>query len=222
MDFKNAIFLFELKEVPPELQVISGIAEAFGQFNEASRTLVQQSRALEDAAVTIDDFKARTCGSAYSLAIINLNFMTDIREIEFLLRPNVLGDPRTIFMASLRYMVGDAYGLAKDKVQRENECRERSPSCIDCYSSSNRDEVFPRISVLSSAYLLESEEWAKGKREGRTGVLSTHASRLLTKSSTGFFGRGMTSGIYRAVGSSSNSGRTQKLEVPLKKNEGNP
>lgn len=219
MDFKNAIFLFEMADVPPELQVISGISEAFGQLQESSYTLVQQSRNLEDAAVTIDDFKARTCGSAYSLAIINLNFMTDIREIEFLLRPNVLGDPRTIFMASLRYMVGDAYAIAKDKVQRESECKERSPSCIECYSTANRDEVFPKISVLTSAYLRESEEWAKGKREGKTGVLSTHASRLLSKSGTGFFGRGMTSGIYRAV-ESSNPGRPRKLEVPPKKEDG--
>src|SRR4051812_33987155 len=119
-----------MASVPVDLKVMTALAETFKTLPEAATTRVETADNLEQAAVQIDAFKAITCGSAYSLAIINLNMMSDIRELEFLLRPKVLGDPRTIFMASLRSMVGDAYAMARDKVQRESEIRGRSPSCI--------------------------------------------------------------------------------------------
>lgn len=199
-DFKDAIFVFEMAAVPPELCVAAPLTEALNQLPEAATTLVDTADTLERAALLIDEFKAKTCGSPYSLAIINLNLMNDVRELEFLLRPNVLGDPRTIFLASLRYMEGAAYGLARDKVQRESEIRGRSPSCIYRYGASNREELYKPVSEIAAAYLREAEEFVKARHAGgNPSLVDTHATKLLKKSETAFFGSKLNSGVLRAI-----------------------
>src|SRR5689334_25074866 len=101
-DFKDAIFIYETDELPAELKVVDAIYEEFELVPERKTTLVQLAHSLEQAAPAIDSFKARTCGSPYTLAIINLN-MFNTNELNFIMRPEVLGDPPTIFLASLKY-----------------------------------------------------------------------------------------------------------------------
>jgi hypothetical protein len=198
-DFKDAIFIYEMASVPSELKVMDALAESFKAFPEAQTTRLETADTLEKAAVMIDNFKAITCGSAYSLAVVNLNMMTDIRELEFLMRPNVLGDPRMIFLASLRFMVGDAYAMARDKVQRESEIRGRSPSCIFRYGAANREEVLKPVSEIAAAYLRESEELLKNKQNGSGALVETHVTRILRKSETAFVGSKLNSGVLKSV-----------------------
>ncbi|HYG76652.1 MAG TPA: hypothetical protein VEK08_16735 [Planctomycetota bacterium] len=202
LDFKDAVFIYEPDSVPEELKVLEGVAKLLRSI-PGTTTYVQFASTLESAAVQIDDFKSKTCGSPYTLSIINLNMMNDVREINFLLQPNVLGDPRTIFCASLKYMVGEAYAIAREKVLRESLESGRSSSCLDCYAASNRDEVYSRLSTLAIAYLREAEEYEKAKREGRLGPATNRAAELLKKSNTTFFGGSMRSGLYKAVSGAS-------------------
>ena len=198
-DFKDAIFIYEMASVPPELKVAEALAEKFKSLPEAQTTRLETATTLERAAVLIDNFKAITCGSAYSLAIINLNMMTDIRELEFLLRPNVLGDPRMIFLASLKFMVGDAYALAREKVQRESEIRGRSPSCIYRYGAANREDLLKPVSEIAAAYLRESEELLRAKRQGAPALVETHVTKMLRRSETAFLGSKFNSGVLKSV-----------------------
>ena len=208
-DFKDAIFLYETKGLPAELKVMDGIYEEFEVLPEAKTTLVQLAHSLEEAAPLIDDFKARSCGSPYSLAIINLNmFHTD--ELNFVLRADVLGDPQTIFLASLKYMTGDAYALARDKSLRESDSIDRSPSCVDCYGVHNRDSTYGRVSQLAAAYLREAELRTQARRRGLVPDTAS-AVEQLNKSQTTFFGKKMRSGVMPAV-ARGNSGRFPRVE----------
>ena len=67
-DFKDAIFMYETEELPADLKVMDSIYEEFEMLPERKTTLVQLCHSLENAAPAIDSFKARTCGSPYSLA----------------------------------------------------------------------------------------------------------------------------------------------------------
>src|SRR5260221_13356190 len=96
-DFKDAIFIYETADLPADLQVIESIFEEFELLPQSRTPLVQKSHSLEQAAPLIDAFNARTCGSPYSLAIINLN-MFHPNELNFILRPDVLGGPQPIFL----------------------------------------------------------------------------------------------------------------------------
>jgi len=196
-DFKDAIFIYETADLPIDLKVVDGIYEEFELLPERKTTLVQVAHSLEEAAPLIDNFKARACGSPYTLAIINLN-MFHTEELNFILRPEVLGDPPTIFLASLKYMTGDAYALARDKSLRESERKDRSPSCVDCYGAHNRDSVFARASQLAAAYLREIEARTQARRRGETTV-GTQAVEALKKSQTTFFGKSMRSGSMPAI-----------------------
>jgi hypothetical protein len=202
---KDAIFLYESSDLPEELRMVAGVAESFNALPSNVTTWVQICHSLGTAAVAIDDFKAKTCGSPYSLAVININHLTGVDDLKFLLRPDVLGDPRCIFLASLRYMAGEVYALAKEKVQRESEERGRSPSCIGCYGSAGRDELYAKFAELAAAYLQESEERAKAKREGTVLFGHSPAQELLKKSPTTFYGKRGT--LARAC----NSGGTSVL-----------
>jgi hypothetical protein len=209
VDFKDAIFIFEMAQVPEDLKVMQGIANCFRGLPETASTLVETADNLDGAAQMIDQFKNKMCGSAYSLAIINLNLMSDVREVEFLLRRNILGDPRTIFMASLKYMVGDAYAFARDKVQRESQTMDRSPSCIYRYGSANRTEIYQPVAEVAVAYLREAEEALK-KQPGVYRA-DTHATKLLRKSETAFIGNRLHSGMFSAGSETTTSGRYPKL-----------
>ena len=212
-DFKDAIFIYETADLPEDLKVVDGIAKEFELLPEAKLTLVQVAHSLEQAAPLIDSFKAQCCGSPYSLAIINLNGF-QMAELNFILRPDVLGDPQTIFLTSLKYMVGDAYALARDKSLRESERKDRTPSCIDCYGTVNLSSVCSRVSQLAAAYLHESEMRVSERRSGKTGALeSKFAANALKKSQTTFVGRSMRSGLMPSV-SSTHSGRFPKDGSP--------
>jgi hypothetical protein len=205
-DFRHAIFFFESDAVPPELRVVDGVISAFAQRPEANTTLVLKAQSCDEAAPVLDDFKGRTCGSPVTLAVVNLNMFPSFADMEFLMRPNVLGDPRTIFLASLKYMAGDIYGFARDKVAHESQTVERTPSCIDCYGAPNRDNVFPRTAELIGAYIHEAEAREAAYQNRGTQGLEPAAAQLLRKSETTFFGKGASSGRFRPVDSSSASG----------------
>jgi len=207
-DFKYAIFMFECAALPDDQRVVNAIAEVYGKLPHVAPTVVHVAHTLEEAAKLIDEFKAQTCGSPYTLAVINLNMLTDVREIDFLLRSDVLGDPRTIFLASLKYMLGEAYALARDKIQRENLTPGLSTSCLDCYGPSNLSEVPSRIADLAMAYLREVEELEQARREGRP-VTDPSATAILRKSQTAFYRKTMKSGLWKATGSGT-SGRVNK------------
>jgi hypothetical protein len=99
---RDSVFMYESRDLPGDLQVMEQISKKFGTTPEAATTFWQVSCSLEEAAKNIDTFKAKTCGSTYNLAVINLNMFAKGDELAFLLRPDVLGDPRTIFLCSLR------------------------------------------------------------------------------------------------------------------------
>ncbi|MGD0093950.1 MAG: hypothetical protein ABSE73_28915 [Planctomycetota bacterium] len=214
-DFKYAIFMFEDPAVAADLKVIDAIAAAFHKLPQVSPTLAQVAHNLEEAGNLIDDFKRLTCGSPYSLAIINLNMVSDPGEVDFLLRRDVLGNPRTIFLASLKYVDAEAYALARDKVQREEQAGGSSTSCVDCYGPGNRDEVPDRISRFAAAYLREIEERERARREGRLLPQESSATEILRKSDTTFYGKTMRSGSWAAVRTGTGaSGRFKRPDGP--------
>lgn len=206
--WKDAIFMFESAAVPDELKIIEHIAVEFRKLSPDTSTLLQICHSLEHAASSIDAFKAKTCGSAYSLAIVNLNMFGTREEFNFLMQPTVLGDPHIIFLASLKSMAGDCYAFAKNKVNRESETAFGAPSCIDCYAASNREEAAGRLAKLAVAYLQEAEERLKAKRSGTAILLDSEALRQLRSSTTTYYGtRGRSTGMFRTIGSDTSAFR---------------
>ncbi len=185
-DYKNAIFLYETDLLPPELKVISEIANRFKALPALAATLVQTCHTMQEATKTIDDFKSRSCGSPYTLAVINLNMFPGAKELDLLLQSNMLGDPRAIFLVSLRFMVGEAYLMAKAKLRRETDSKLKSPSCINCYAAPNREELIARVSQLGEAYLQEAEEQGRAKQSGESGS-QARVAQLMKKSETVFY-----------------------------------
>jgi hypothetical protein len=199
--WKDAIFVYESGAVPDELKVVEQITSSFKKLPEAQTTLVQVCHGLDAAAVCIDGFKAKTCGSAYSLAVINLNMFGTRDEFNFLMQPSVLGDPRIIFVASLKSMTGECYTFAKNKVNREGETQFGAPSCIDCYASNNREEAADRLAKLMVAYLHEGEQRLQAKRSGTQILLDSEALQQLRTSTTTYYGsRGRSTGVFRSMG----------------------
>ena len=197
-EWKDAVFLFESGSVPDELKLIERIATQFNSAAESATTLLNVCHSIDEAAATIDAFKAKTCGSAYTLAVINLNMFGTSDEFNFMMQPTVLGDPRTIFVASMKSMAGDMYTFAKNKVNHESETQFGAPSCIDCYGASNRDEAAIRLSKLTIAYIHESERRVEAKRSHSSIMLESDALRQLKSSTTTYYGnRGRTTGIIR-------------------------
>jgi len=214
-DFRHAVFFFESVEVPEDLRVTDGVLAAFANRPEAGKTLALSARTIDDAAQQLDSFKARTCGSPVTLAVLNLNMFPSVKELEFLLQGNVLGNPRTLFLASLKYMSGEIYALARDKVAAESAVPDRTPSCIDCYGAPNRNSVFPRVAELIGAYLQEAELRDMAMRSRGDHQLEPAAVQLLRKSETTFFGKHGASGRFRPVGESpspTTSGRFRPLD----------
>jgi hypothetical protein len=86
-------------------------------------------------------------------------------------------------------MVGDAYTMAKAKVQKESEDALWAPSCIDCYSAASREETVARIGDLVAAYLREAEARSQARKSGTLPPVSeSDARKLLHKSKTTYYG----------------------------------
>ncbi|MCW8133220.1 MAG: hypothetical protein KIS92_22940 [Planctomycetota bacterium] len=192
--FKYAIFSLELATLPEEQRIVEQVEGHFKRLRLAQETLFQRASSLEEAAALIDDFKAKTCGSAYNVALINLNLMSSPEELAFLLGGPVLGDPRTIFMVTLRGIHGPTYAIARDKVEREADLimqgqRQGAPSCVDSYTAAGRPESAQRIAEILNAFLEEEEERVKSRQ---TGVYVPHtfskAHDLMRRTTTIFCG----------------------------------
>jgi hypothetical protein len=126
----------------------------------------------------------------------------------------VLGNPRTIFLASLKYMVGEAYALTREKIHSEDPALGRATSCLDCYGPANRAEAPRKISELAAAYLHEADEWERARREGRMGIADPKASESLRKSTTTFYHKTMKSGLWRRAGGGASDGPSQPDPKP--------
>lgn len=187
--FKDALFVFELGTLPDELKVCRRIIDEFKRMPESQSTFVASASSVDSAAIQIDAFKNMHCGSGFTLAIFNLNLLDNVDEFHFLMQKSVLGDPRTIFVGTMRHMASAVYTEARNKVIREDELRFGAPSCIDSYGASNRDEVFARVGKLAAAYLLDSEQRS---RVGKTGTVfmqrTSPALEELYKIPTAFYG----------------------------------
>ena len=170
--FRFSVYAFESKELPDDLRLIEKVREAFVKNQSHGKdTWFECGSTMEQAAKQLDEFKANTCGSAVNVALINLNGCPTRFELEFLLNPSVLGDPPTIFTASLRSTQGESYHFAREKSERECEkiqaTREfAAPSCIDSYSSNNRPESALRIAEVINAYLDDDVKREESKQRG--------------------------------------------------------
>lgn len=175
--FKHALFVFELATLPDDLKVCDNIVREFKKTLEGKTTFIASAGTVSEAALKIDDFKNQHCGSGFTLAIFNLNMLEKLDEFQFLMQKSVLGDPRTIFVGSMRHLAGPVNAEARNKVIREDELRFGAPSCIDIYSAANRDDVSARIGKLAAAYLRDSDERA---RVGKSGsIFLQHSSPAL-------------------------------------------
>ncbi|HLX60093.1 MAG TPA: hypothetical protein VKX17_02310 [Planctomycetota bacterium] len=187
--FKDALFVFEMAELPEDLKVCPEIVREFKKTAEAQTTCIVTAGSVLDAAEKIDKFKNRHCGSSFTLALINLNQFEDVDEFKFLMQRSVLGNPRTIFVGTMRHMTSAVYTEARNKVLLEDELRFGAPSCIDSYGASNRGDVYGRIGRLAAAYLRDSEERT---RVGKTGSVflqrTSPALEELYKIPTAFYG----------------------------------
>ena len=193
--YRESLFAFETKDLPDALKIVGEITgRSFARHEESRTTLVQFADSMEEAAKMIDEFKARACGSAYSLALINLTNFPSREEFEFLMSRQVLGDPRTIFLCSLRGLSGDIYRLARAKVEREARMVSDgmlvgTPSCIENYSPANRDEKAGFIAEVLAAYVRECDVRArKGSRMPVYDEEAFQALKVLKKSDTSFYG----------------------------------
>ncbi|MCX7804945.1 MAG: hypothetical protein N3A38_07110 [Planctomycetota bacterium] len=193
--FKESVFAFEAEDLPEPLKIVrDAVGRRFRKYPEAATTLVQIAGTMDEAARLIDQFKARTCGSAYSLAVINLTNFPSQAEFEFLSGREVLGDPRTVFLCSLRGLNGDIYRLARAKVEREARLVSEgkmigTPSCMDNYSPANREEKAELVAEAAAAYIRECDFRART----RPGVPvfddeAFQALKVLKKSDTSFYG----------------------------------
>jgi len=219
--FKYAIFGFEIGALPAEQQILARISREFLKQPMSKDTLFQWANNLEDAAPLIDQFKAKTCGSAYNVALININQLASDQELSFLLSGRVLGDPRTVFLASLRFFQGPVYSMAREKVEREAETLAATaaygaPSCIETYAPIDLDERVPSVARLLNAYLEDEDLRAKSRQTMQSLPRISKAAELMRQSTTAFFGRRAASktGSFPAVGGapgSRSSGRLPKI-----------
>jgi hypothetical protein len=191
--FKHAIFIYEAANLADDLRVCADIGRLFRALPDAATTRVVHGSSLDEAAMLVDAFKNENCGSGFSLAILNLNNFGSVEEFQFLMRKNVLGDPRTIFLGTLRYMNGAVYTEARAKVDREDQLRFGAPSCIDCYVAAGRAEIPPRTARLAAAYLKDADERARVGRDGSLFMQRTSpALEELYKIPSAFYGNRLT------------------------------
>ena len=187
--FKDALFVFELATIPDDLKVCKKIVQEFKRTAEGQTTFVATAGSIDEAAQAIDDFKNHNCGSSFTLAIMNLTMLESVDEFKFLMQKSVMGDPRTIFVGTMRHMAGPIYTEARNKVIREDEIRFGAPSCIDSYGPSNRTDVFARIGKLAAAYLQDSEARTRASKTGTVLMQRTSpALEELFKIPTAFYG----------------------------------
>ena len=211
--FKHAIFLYEAAKLDEELRVCADIVRLFGALPEAATTRLILCGSVDEAAGKIDSFKHKTCGSSFSLAVINLNLFESLSELEFLMRKDVLGDPRSIFLGTLRHMSGRVYTEAKEKIGREDELRFGAPSCLDSYTAAGRAEIPPRIARLAKAYLQDADERSRVGREGSVMMQRTSpALDELYKIPTAFYGTRLTR-KWRSADIPMSRGRNARPEI---------
>jgi hypothetical protein len=205
--FKYAILAFEQEDLAEDLRVVDSICAEFQKQPHSASASLQVVKSVDAAGPVIDAFKARNCGSAYNVALLNLNQFPSAPELEFLLSVPVLGDPRAIFLVSLRTIQAPIYSVARVKVEREalkisQGTLAGAPSCIDTYTTANRAETAGRVAQILNAYLEEEEMREKAKLTGMSlpSALSP-ATELMQRSSTVFFGRrsSKTSAFMRPV-----------------------
>ena len=216
-EFKYAIFGFEQAALPDELRIVDLIIQEFQKLPHAQDTRFEVSGSLDAAGAEIDAFKAKTCGSAYNLALFNLNQFSSPAELTFLLGAKVLGDPRSVFLATLRTIHGPVYSIAREKVEREAEAIAQgtlhgAPSCIDSYTSAGRTESAALSAQILNAHLEETEQRARTKQ---TGIIFPNvfskASELMRRSTTIFCGHRPSAKVSTRVSAIRNpktSGRT--------------
>jgi hypothetical protein len=215
--FKYAVFAFELEGLAEDLRIMDAVAAAFQKLPKAAGAFVQVVKSMGQAGPVIDAFKEKSCGSAYNLAVINLNQFPSAPELEFLLGEKVLGDPRSVFLVSLRGIQAPIYSVARVKVEREAQrVAEGSlygaPSCVDTYTPANRAETAARVAGILNAYLEEDELREKARLSGTVlpSALSP-ATEMMRRSNTVFFGRrpGQTSAFMRPASKGARGQETQ-------------
>ena len=201
--FKYSIFGFEETGLAKELRIVEQIKDLFFKLPYGKETLLQIAGSMDEAAKLIDQYKARSCGSAYNLALVNLNRYPSEGELSFLLGAAVLGDPRTVFLNTLRNTQGATYTWAREKVEREAEWiamgrMSGAPSCIDAYSSVNRMETAERAAQILNAHLEEDEMRSNARRTGKPLPVLSPTSEIMKKSKTVVWGRRSTnkSGLF--------------------------
>lgn len=205
--FEYALFAYEDRSIPDELKLVGAIELEFKRQPLGSKCLVQHVASVDEAAERVQEFRARTCGSAYSIALINLNSFPSAEELSFLLGPTVLGDPWTLFLVTLRSLSGPIYSLAREKVEREaTPIRRRdmpgAPSCIDSYTKRTRVETYQRIAAILEARLEADKRILSGRKTGRLVPFTiSPMEALLRNSSTTFYGSAFASrsGMYASV-----------------------
>jgi hypothetical protein len=210
--FKYALFVFENAGLAEELRICDRAVALFGSLPFAKAAVVQRATSPAEAAHQIDEFRARNCGSGFNAALMNLSGIQERAPLELLLGSEALGDPRTLFLASLRAIQGPIYQLAREKVDREGErvfegAMPPPGSCLDTYSPNTREEVAARAARLLVAYLQDEEE-RTSRRSSATVVLGlTHAGRLMRETPNLYcgrradqsWGRKRDSGFFRPV-----------------------
>ena len=181
---KYAVFGFEHQSLPASLSIVEHVQATFSRLPHGAHTNFQLATALDDGARLIDDLKSRTCGSSYDLAVINTLHVKSAAELDFLLSEAVLGDPCTVFLATLHGLEAQIYRFARDKIEREAEQvsagqRGCTPSCMVYYSGRNRREKATRVANLVDAFL--------DARECPNDISKTEEA--LGKTDTSFIGR---------------------------------
>ncbi|MBE7466304.1 MAG: hypothetical protein HS116_22755 [Planctomycetes bacterium] len=193
--FKYSVFGFESVGMPKEIQVVERIRKSLATGTHGRDTFFPIGQTLEHAAAQIDDFKAKNCGSAFNFAVINLNLLTSAQELRFLLDAKVLGNPRTIFLGTMRAVDGEIYAAARTKVEVEMDriLAEKifgAPSCVEPYTEFNRDQAVEEMATLLNAFL---DEQAMKERARQTATLVpgtiSPALDLMYRSPSLFYGR---------------------------------
>lgn len=206
---KYSIFGFELAQIPEEMRILGNVVVQFAQGPHGAHTLFQTADDLDAAAQVIDSFKARNCGSAYNLAVLNLNELKSDAELDFLLSGEVLGQPRTLFLAHLRHLQGPIYAVARAKVERESELifsgtMGGAPSCLISYTPATLEAMAVVGARILTAHL---EDIATHERTKQTGMIppfeKSKAMAEYRSLETIFFGRSLSSktGVFRKLSS---------------------
>lgn len=207
--FRFAIFGFENARLPADLQLVEQIRKAFvAKQPHGKDTLFEIKGTMEDAAKCIDEFKGNTCGSAFTIAVMNLTDSPSLMELEFLMGQDVLGNPATIFLASLKSLQADIYAYARNKCEVEydriTQKREyAAPSCIDSYSATTRADVAARVAEILNAHLEDKAAREKARQTGQMmPPTNSVAMEALLKNDAIYHGqrRSSKTGVYRGGG----------------------